>query len=313
MSSQTAAAMEERWRQRNMKAKSLSSWKLRVPGHVAPRWARVHLYNLNRDRHFENLAAATLPQSNKTEIHDLPVEIMVKIFWLVLAAKNMEYNLGLPRVCARWTRIVYDFVYVQGFGVPDYSGLLKDHLDLFATALGESHYNAVLPEDVCRSVLDRYRFAMNPRVIAYTIQIAERKEGSVHSLHAVRGTQQFCINTFGVQFQELTDKSKIDFMLAIFVVEFTQDVFASQRISLQTVLESKFIRRLDVERLVDLGQSILFRSTVWHDFARDINDALDISHEHIDAKLACKYAGVRLSPNMRKRILYLLRNTEYHS
>ena len=190
----SAAAMEERWRRRNMKARSLPSWKLRVPGYAPPRWARVHLYNLNRDRHFRNLAAAAaLPQSDKTTIHDLPVEIMVKIFWLVLASNNMEYNLALPRVCARWTRIAYDYVYVQGFGVPDYSGLLKEHLDLFATTLGESHYNAVLPEDVCRSVLGRYRLGMDPRVIAYTILIAEEKEGCVHSQHAVRGTQQFCI------------------------------------------------------------------------------------------------------------------------
>ena len=117
MSSLSAAAMEERWRQRNMKAKSLPSWKLRVPGYAPPRWARVHLYNLNRERHFQNLAAAAAPlppRSNKTTIHDLPVEIIVKIFWLVLAGNNMEYNLGLPRVCARWTRIAYDYVYVQG-------------------------------------------------------------------------------------------------------------------------------------------------------------------------------------------------------
>ena len=105
----------------------------------------------------------------------------------MLAADNNEYNIALPRVCSRWTRIVYDFVYVQGFGVPDYSGLLKEHLDLFATTLGESHYNAVLPEDVCRSVLGRYRLGMDPRVIAYTILQAEPKEGCVHSLHAVRG------------------------------------------------------------------------------------------------------------------------------
>ena len=201
------------------RARSLPSWMLRVPRHAAPRWARLYLYNLNRDRYFRNLAAAVSSQS-KT-IHDLPVEIMVKIFWFVLSANNNEYNIALPRVCSRWTRIVYDFVYVQGFGVEDYSGLLKEHLDLFATTLGESHYNAVLPEDVCRSVLGRYRLGMHPRVLTYTILQAEPKEGCVHSEHAVRGTQQFCINTYGVQFHELTCVSRMNFMVCIFVVEYT--------------------------------------------------------------------------------------------
>ena len=280
---------------------------LRVPRHAPPRWVRVYLYSLNRDRYFRNLA----PPPPTKDIHDLPVEIMVKIFWYVLAADNNEYNVALPRVCSRWTRIVYDFVYVQGFGVADYSGLLKEHLDLFATTLGESHYNAVLPEDVCRSVLGRYRLGMDPRVIAYTILKAEDKEGCAHSQHAVRGTQQFCINTYGVHFQELTCISRINFMVCIFVVEYTQHVFASLRLRLQTVLESKFIRRLDVKHLIDTERSILTRKTVWHNFAEDVNAALDITHEHIDARLACDYAGVNLSPNIRKRILYLLSTTPY--
>ena len=302
--SSSPAAEEERRRPR---PRSLPSWMLRVPRHAAPRWVRVYLYNLNRDRYFRNLA----PPPPTKDIHDLPVEIMVKIFWYVLAADNNEYNVALPRVCSRWTRIVYDFVYVQGFGVEDYSGLLKEHLDLFATTLGESHYNAVLPEDVCRSVLGRYRLGMHPRVLTYTILQAEPKEGCVHSEHAVRGTQQFCINTYGVQFHELTCVSRMNFMVCIFVVEYTQHVFASLRLRLQTVLESKFIRRLDVKHLIDTERSILTRKTVWHDFAKDVKDALDVSHEFIDARLACDYAGVNLSPNMRKRILYLLRTVPY--
>ena len=151
MSMLSAAAMDERWRERSMRAKSLPSWKYRksfgLAGYVPPRWARRHLYNLNRDRLFN---AAALPSpSSTTTIHDLPVEIIVKIFWLVLRGNNNEYNLALPRVCARWTRIAYDYVYVQGFGVPDYSGLVKGHLDLLAMSLGESRYNDILPEDVC--------------------------------------------------------------------------------------------------------------------------------------------------------------------
>ena len=162
-----------------------------------------------------------------------------------------------------------------------------------------------------RSVFDRYRLGMDPRVLAYTIMVAENKEGCEHSLHAVRGTQQFCINTYGVQFKDLINPGEITFMLAIFVVEFTQHVFGSLRLRLQTVLESKFVRRLGVEGLIDANQSILCRQTVWHEFAVAINAALDISHEQIDDRLACDYAGVKLSPNMKRRILYLLLNTPY--
>ena len=281
------------------------SWMLRTPRHVPPRWARLYIYNANRERHFRNLAVVPPPPK---VIHDLPDEIMVKIFWYVLSANNNEYNIALPRVCSRWTRIVYDFVYVQGFGVEDYSDLLERQLDLFADTLGHSDYNAVLPEDVCRSVLGRYRLGMHPRVIAYTILRAEEKEGCVHSAHAARATQQFCLNTYGVHFQDLTCIPRINFMVCIFVVEYTQHVFASLRIRLQTVLETKFIRRLDVKHLIDTERSILTRTTVWHDFARDVKAALEVVHEHIDERLACRYAGVNLSPNMRRRITYLLMN-----
>ena len=224
--------------ERRPRPRSLPSWMQRVPRHAAPRWARLFLYNLNRDRYFRNLAVVPPPAK---VIHDLPVEIMVKIFWFVLGANNNEYNVALPRVCSRWTRIVYDFVYVQGFGVEDYSGLLGSHLSLFADTLGRSDYNAVLPEDVCRSVLGRYRLGMHPRVITYTILRAEDKEGSIHSTHAVRATQQFCFNSYGVAFEELLDIRRINLMVFIFVVDYTQHLFASLRLRLQTVGLASFV------------------------------------------------------------------------
>ena len=251
---------------------------------------------------------AVVPPPPPKTIDDLPTEILVKIFWYVLSANNNEYNVALPRVCSRWTRIVYDFVYVQGFGVEDYSDLLGSQLSLFADTLGRSDYNAVLPEVVCRSVLGRYRLGMHPRVIAYTILQAEDKEGCVHSVHAVRATQQFCYNSYGVYFEELKSIPKINLMICIFVVEYTHHVFANLRMRLQTVLETKFIRRLDVKHLIDPERSILERTTVWHDFASDIKDALEVVHGSINERLECAYSGVELSPNMRKRIIYLLKN-----
>ena len=176
--------------------------------------------------------------------------------------------------------------------------------------MARSDYNAVLPEVVCRNVLGRYRLGMHPRVLAYTILRAEDKEGCVHSVHAVRATQQFCYNSYGLVFEELRDEPRINFMICIFVVEYTQHVFASLRLRLQTVLETKFIRRLDIAHLIDSERSILERTTVWHEFARDIKDSLEVVHGAINERLECAYSGVELSPCMRKRIIYLLKNVE---
>ena len=304
------------------------------------RWERLFVYRLCRERYFRSLAAVVSPAtppppppptpppppssqyvisksvkdalakivlrppppppSTIITIADLPVEILVRIFWFVLSANNREYNIALPRVCSRWTRAMYNFVYVQGFGVPDYSDLLGRQLSLFADTLATSDYNAVLPEVVCRNVLGRYRLGMHPRVLTYTILEAEPKEGCVHSAHAVRATQRFCSNTYGVLFGELREESSVNLMISLFVLEYTQHVFDSLKLRLQTVLETKFIRRLDVKHLIDSERSILTRSTVWHDFARDIKDALETVHEIVDERLACAYSGVGLSPRMRK-------------
>ena len=317
----------------------------KLPAWMRPRsrWERLFIYRMRRERYFRSLAAAVSPStpppppppppppsqyvisksvkdalakivlrppSSTITIADLPVEILVRIFWFVLSANNKEYNIALPRVCSRWTRAMYNFVYVQGFGVRDYSDLLGRQLSLFADTLATSDYNAVLPEVVCRNVLGRYRLGMHPRVLAYTILQAEPKEGCVHSAHAVRGTQRFCSNTYGVLFGELREESRINLMISLFVLEYTQHVFDSLRLRLQTVLETKFIRRLDVTHLIDSERSILTRSTVWHDFARDIKDALETVHEIIDERLACAYSGVELSPRMRKRIIYLFKTIE---
>ena len=266
-----------------------------MPRHVAPRWARVFVYGMNRARYLRDLAVVPPPPPPKT-IGDLPTEILVKIFWYVLSANNNgEYNVALPRVCSRWTRVMYDFVYVQGFGVEDYSDLLGRQLSLFADRVARSDYNAVLPEVVCRNVLGRYRLGMHPRVLAYTILRAEDKEGCVHSVHAVRATQQFCYNSYGLVFEELKSIPKINLMICIFVVEYTQHVFASLRLRLQTVLETKFIRRLDIAHLIDSERSILERTTVWHEFARDIKDSLEVVHGAINERLECAYSGVELS------------------
>ena len=288
------------------RGRKLPAWMLRTPRHAPPRWARLFIYRTNRERYFRSLVV--VPPSLFV-IDDLPTEILVKIFWYVLGANDNEYNVALPRVCSRWTRIIYDFIYVHGFRVEDYNDLLVRQFDVFANALARTQYNAVLPEDVCRSVLSRYRLGMHPRVIIYTILRAKDKEGSEYSSYAARATQQFCYNCYGVLFKDLeVDGPKSNLMICIFVLEYTQHIFESLKKRLRTVLETKFINRLNVRHLVDSEVSVLDRSTVWHDFARAVKEYLGVIHVPIDAQLACLYSGVELSPNMKKRIIYLLKN-----
>ena len=160
--------------------------------HTPPRWARLYVYRYNRKQYLKSLVDA--PSSSLVTIDDLPTEILVRIFWFTLSANDNQYNVALPRVCSRWTRIMYDHVYVQGFRVDNYDDLLSFQLGLFADALAASQYNAVLPKDVCQSVLGRYRLGMHPRVVTYTILRGEDKEGSEHSIHTARATQKFCFN-----------------------------------------------------------------------------------------------------------------------
>ena len=277
---------------------------MRVPRRVPPRWARLCVYRMNRDRYFRSLVVPSLV------IDDLPTEIMVKIFWFVLGANDNQYNVALPRVCSRWTRIMYDFVYVHGFRVEDYNDLLVRQLSLFADTLAASEYNSVLPEDVCRSVLSRYRVGMHPRVVTYTILRAEPKEGCEHSIYAARATQQFCYNYYGMLYKDLDNEFKSNLMICVFVLEYTQHLFGSLKIRLQAVLETKFINRLNIRHLVDTEVSILDRNTVWHEFAQVIKDSLGVVHQPIDARLVCLYSGVELSPNMRRRVIYLLKNIQ---
>ena len=203
---------------------------------------------------------------------------------------------------------MYDHVYVQGFRVDDYDDLLSFQLGLFADALAASQYNAVLPKDVCQSVLGRYRLGMHPRVVTYTILRGEDKEGSEHSIHAARATQKFCFNSYGVFYKDLHNEFQANLMICIFVLEYTQHLFGNLRNRLQVVLETKFINRLNIRHLVDAERSVLERDTVWHEFAQCIKDSLETVHQLIDERLTCLYSGVELTPNMRRRVIYLLEN-----
>ena len=281
--------------------------RMLVPLHrTPPRWARLYVYRYNRKRYLESLVDA--PSSSLVTIDDLPTEILVRIFWFVLAANDNQYVVALPRVCSRWTKIMYQHVYVQGFRVKDYDHLLRFQLGLFADALAASQYNVVLPKDVCLSILGRYRLGMHPRVVTYTILRGEEKEGSEHSIYAARATQKFCFNSYGVFFKDLQNESQANLMICIFVLEYSQHLFGNLRNRLQVVLETKFINRLDVRHLVDAERSVLERDTVWHEFAQCVKESLEIVHQPIGERLTCLYSGVELTPNVRRRIIYLLTN-----
>ena len=155
--------------------RKIPSWMQRYPRQTPPRWARLFIYRVNRDRYF--LRSTVVPAAPPLVIADLPTEIMVKIFWYVVGLSDNQYVEPLPKVCSRWARIAYDFVYVHGFRVNDYDNLLKMQFNLFEETLARTKYNAVLPENVCRSIFSRYRLGMHPRVLTFTILSAEDKEG----------------------------------------------------------------------------------------------------------------------------------------
>ena len=91
----------------------LKCW-MRVPRRVPPRWIRLHMYRVNRERYLLRSRAAAVTPS-RVVIDDIPTEIMVKIFNYVLSSQDNDYNIALPKVCSRWARIMYGFVYVHGF------------------------------------------------------------------------------------------------------------------------------------------------------------------------------------------------------
>ena len=283
----------------------LKCW-MRVPRRVPPRWIRLHMYRMNRERYLRSLVAT--PVSSRVVISDLPTEIMVKIFNYVLASHENDYNIALPKVCSRWTRIMYGFIYVHGFRVADYDPFVKRQLSLFADMMVESEYNLIVPEDICRGVLHRYRLAMHPRVITFTILRAEPKEGSEHSVYAARSTQQLCATQYdGLLFKDMCECVQ-NVYISVFVLAYTRHLFTGLKDHLQAVLETKFIRRINLRHLIDSEVSILKRKTVWHEFADAIKEGLRVVHEPIDEMMDRTYTGPQLTIPMRKRIIYLINN-----
>ena len=171
-----------------------------------------------------------------------------------------------------------------------------------------SEYNVIVPEDICRGVLSRYRFAMHPRVITFTMLRAEPKEGSEHSIYAARSTQRLCATQCdGLLFKDLCECMQ-KLCVSIFVLAYTRHLFAALREHLQAVLETKFIRRINNKHLIDSEVSILNRRTVWHEFADAIKSGLRVVHEPIDEMMDRTYTGPQLSAPMRKRVIYLINN-----
>ena len=180
-----------------------------MPGkrRVLPRWmvserhssrqTRLFVYGLNRDAFIRRQTDASIAASAPPiTFDDLPTEIMVKILNYVLLANDNDYNCALPCVCSRWTRLMYHFVYVNGFRIEDYEDLLVNQLSLFAHMMGESNYNAVVGERVVKNILYRYRIALHPRVVTYTIMRAAPKAGCEYSIYAAKTVQHFCFGQF---------------------------------------------------------------------------------------------------------------------
>ena len=71
-------------------------------------------------------------------------------------------------------------------------------------------------------------------------------------------------------------------------------------------METEFIQRLEPSCLQHKTVSVLDRETVWHEFAKSVQDALEQVHSTIDVFLQRKYMNVKLTPQLRNRIEYLV-------
>ena len=134
-------------------------------------------------------------------IDDLPDEILVKILDFALLARGNVYT-ALPRVCSGWTRIVYRFVYVNGFVMPDYEGLLIEHLATFTRMVAESDYGVIVSQSMCENYMDRYRLAFHPRVVTYSL-LRSGPRGCETAMYIVRSIRHYCHVPFNASYAQL--------------------------------------------------------------------------------------------------------------
>ena len=217
---------------------------------------------------------------------DISTEILVKIFFYVLSTNRNIYNCALPRVCSRWTRIMYRFVYVNGFrGLPYDEELIEQQLSVFADMMAEGDYHPIVRRTDCGPILHRYRIVMHPRVVTYIIMRTSPYCECECTKNAAKLVQDFCNQQWGRIFADVC-VHKQDFVIALFVLEYVKCLFASMRVQLQAMLETEFRNSLHVRHLINPNVSVRKRTTVWHDFAEGIREGLRAVHEPIDAHLA---------------------------
>ena len=103
--------------------------------------SRAETRNLNRQL-LELQQKELLQRSKFRGIADLPDEILVIIFELVLA--DNKYNATLLRVCSRWTRLIYRFVYVNGFVMQDLNPEISRLLLPLVSSIENSEFASIL-------------------------------------------------------------------------------------------------------------------------------------------------------------------------
>ena len=188
--------------------------------------------------------------------------------------------------------------------MPDYEDILYRDLSAFTEMMAGSDYAPLIQRDLCTRIINRYRIALHPRVFMYTLMRSGRF-GCENARAVVRSVQAYCHIRFEKPFADLGDTQK-EAVCGLFVMEYVPKVMATLRMKLQVLLETEFIKRVDVVHLTDPSVSVLHRNTVWHDFATAVQEGLRAVHTEIYSHLTRLYAGIQITYRLRRRIEYLM-------
>ena len=156
-------------------SKSVPRWSHRSG---ANRSMRLVVRNLNKELLWKRINAKNTLR-RVYSFTDMPDEILVIIFNFVLVAAENMYNSTLPRVCSRWTNVMYRYVYINGFIMEDYDSRIARQLRPFIDIMDESDYSPIINKPNCISIMDRYRITLHPRTFTFIIMRAGMKTDAV--------------------------------------------------------------------------------------------------------------------------------------
>ena len=242
-----------------------------------------------------------MQRSNFRGIADLSDEILVIIFELVLT--DNKYNATLSRVCSRWTRLIYRFVYVNGFIMQDSNPEISRLLLPLVSSIENSEFASILTLSTSTEIMERYRVTLHARTFTYMVMRLGLATDVVGD--SSRMIVTYTNVRFGKLFKDLEEKQKQS-VLGVFIVDFITRMVNFTRVRLQIILETEFIKHLDPNCLINRRLSILERDSSIHLFAAMVQTVLTDIHKDIDIYLQTLFVGVRITAPFRARIESLI-------